>query len=146
MAKISVIGAGFTGTTTAFMLAMKELGDVVLLDTQANENPTKGKALDIMEASPLTRSSVRVMGTSNYQDTFDSDVVVITAGIARKPGMSRNDLCDINAKIVTDVVQQVVQYSPNSILIILSNPVDIMTYIAFEGKRKSRFASQPAII
>ena len=99
--KISVIGAGNTGTTTAFMLAMKRLGDIVLLDTQSRENPTKGKALDIMEASPLIRSSVRVMGTSNYEDTINSDVVIITAGIARKPGMSRDELCDINAKIVT---------------------------------------------
>ncbi|KTE89475.1 malate dehydrogenase [Desulfitobacterium hafniense] len=148
MAKISVIGSGFTGTTTAFMLAMKGLGDIVLLDTQANENPTKGKALDIMEAGPLTRSSVRVTGTSDYQDTLDSDVVVITAGIARKPGMSRNELCDINAGIVTHVVRQVVQHSPHSTLIILSNPVDIMTYVAFKesGFKRNRVIGQSGVL
>jgi len=146
--KISVIGAGFTGTTTAFMLAMKGLGDIVLLDTQAKENPTKGKALDMMEASPLIRSSVKVTGTSNYEDTADSDVIVITAGIARKPGMSREELCDINAEIVTNVVRQVVRYSPESILIILSNPVDIMTYIALKesGFTRNRVIGQSGVL
>lgn len=146
--KISVIGAGFTGTTTAFMLAMKGLGDIVLLDTQANENPTKGKALDIMEAGPLIRSSVRVTGTANYEDTAGSDVVIITAGIARKPGMSRDELGDINAGIVTDAVRQVVRYSPESILIILSNPVDIMTYIALKesGFPRNRVIGQSGVL
>jgi malate dehydrogenase len=143
-----VIGAGFTGTTTAFMLAMKGLGDVVLLDTQANENPTKGKALDIMEAGPLLRSSVRVTGTANYEDTAGSDVVIITAGIARKPGMSREELYDINAGIVTDAVRQVVRYSPESILVILSNPVDIMTYIALKesGFTRNRVIGQSGVL
>ncbi|AGA68046.1 malate dehydrogenase (NAD) [Desulfitobacterium dichloroeliminans LMG P-21439] len=136
--KITVIGSGFTGTTTAFMLAMKGLGDIVLLDTPSKENPTKGKALDIMEASPLIHSSVQITGTSNYKSTADSDVVIITAGIARKPGMSRDELCDINAEIITNVVHQVVRYSPDCTLIILSNPVDIMTYIALKASRFTR--------
>jgi malate dehydrogenase len=146
--KISVIGAGFTGTTTAFMLAMKGLGDIVLLDIEAKENPTKGKALDIMEASPLIRSSVKVTGTSNYEDTADSDIIVLTAGFARKPGMSREELCDINAEIVTNAVRQVVRYSPKSILIILSNPVDIMTYIALKesGFTRNRVIGQSGVL
>lgn len=120
------------------MLAMKGLGDIVLLDTPSKENPTKGKALDIMEASPLIHSSVQITGTSNYKSTADSDVVIITAGIARKPGMSRDELCDINAEIITNVVHQVVRYSPDCTLIILSNPVDIMTYIALKASRFTR--------
>ncbi|SHN56968.1 malate dehydrogenase [Desulfitobacterium chlororespirans] len=146
--KISIVGAGFTGTTTAFMLAMKGIGDIVLLDTPAKEHPTQGKALDIMEASPLTRSSVRVTGTSNYEKTADSDIIIITAGMARKPGMSREELCDINAEIVIDAVQKVVAYSPKGILIILSNPVDLMTYIALKasGLARHRVIGQSGVL
>ncbi len=146
--KISVIGAGFTGTTTAFMLAMRELGDIVLLDIKSKEDPTKGKALDIMEAGPLTGSGVRVTGTSNYEETAGSDVVIITAGIARKPGMSRDELCDINAGIVKNAIRRVVRYSPDSILIILSNPVDIMTYIALKesGFQRNRVIGQSGVL
>ena len=89
--KISVIGAGFTGATAAFFVAQKELGDVVLVDIPQMENPTKGKALDMLEASPVQGFDSNIIGTSDYADTADSDVVIITAGIARKPGMSKSD-------------------------------------------------------
>ena len=90
--KISVVGGGFTGATTAFLVAQKELGDIVLVDIPQAENPTKGKALDMAEAGPVQGFDANIIGTSNYEETADSDVVIITAGIARKPGMSRDDL------------------------------------------------------
>ncbi len=96
--KVSVIGAGFTGATTAFLTAQKELADVVLVDIPQLENPTKGKALDMLEASPVQGFDAKITGTSNYEDTAGSDIVVITAGIARKPGMSRDDLVSTNEK------------------------------------------------
>jgi len=96
--KVSVIGGGFTGATTAFLLAQKELCDVVLVDIPQMENPTKGKALDMLEASPVQGFDANITGTSNYEDTKDSNIVVITAGIARKPGMSRDDLVQTNQK------------------------------------------------
>lgn len=146
--KISVIGAGFTGATTAFMLAMKELGDVVLLDIAQLENPTKGKALDMLEAMPVVGSDVHISGTSSYEDTANSDLVIITAGIARKPGMSRDDLVNTNANIVKSVTEQVVKFSPNSVLLILSNPVDAMTYVAFKtsGFPKNRVIGQAGVL
>lgn len=146
--KISVIGAGFTGATTALMIAMKELGDVVLLDIAQLENPTKGKALDMLEAMPVIGKDVQVMGTSNYEDTKDSDLVIITAGIARKPGMSRDDLVNTNAGIVKSVTEQVVKYSPNTILVVLSNPVDAMTYVAYKasGFPKNRIIGQAGVL
>ena len=107
--KISVIGSGFTGATTAFLLAQKELGDVVLVDIPQMENPTKGKALDMFEASPVQGFDANITGTSNYEDTKDSDVVIITAGIARKPGMSRDDLVQTNQKIMKSVSKEIVK-------------------------------------
>src|SRR5699024_223155 len=95
--KFAVIGAGFTGATTAFLLAQKELGDVVLVDIPDQENPTKGKALDMLESSPVEKFNSTIRGTSKYEDIQDADMVIITAGIARKPGMSRDDLVSINA-------------------------------------------------
>ena len=97
--KVSVIGAGFTGATTAFLIAQKELADVVLVDIPQMENPTKGKALDMLEASPVQGFDANIIGTSDYEDTDDSDIVIITAGIARKPGMSRDDLVETNLKL-----------------------------------------------
>lgn len=146
--KISVIGAGFTGATTALMLAMKELGDVVLLDIPQLENPTKGKALDMLEAMPVIGADSRVIGTANYEDTANSDLVIITAGVARKPGMSRDDLVNTNAGIVKSVTEQVVKYSPNTILVILSNPVDAMTYVAYKtsGLPKNRVIGQAGVL
>ncbi|SFI82256.1 malate dehydrogenase [Thermoflavimicrobium dichotomicum] len=146
--KISVIGAGFTGATTALMLAQKELGDIVLVDIPQAENPTKGKALDMLEASPVQGFDVNIIGTSNYEDTADSDLVIITAGIARKPGMSRDDLVSTNAKVMRAVTEQVVKYSPNSIIIVLTNPVDAMTYEVFRtsGFPKNRVIGQSGVL
>ncbi|TNJ62807.1 malate dehydrogenase [Paenibacillus hemerocallicola] len=146
--KITVVGAGFTGATTAFLLGQKELGDVVLLDIPQLENPTKGKALDMLEASPVQGFDSNIIGTSNYEDTKDSDVVIITAGIARKPGMSRDDLVNTNAGIVKSVCENVKTYSPNSYVIILSNPVDAMTYVAYQtlGFPKNRVIGQSGVL
>jgi malate dehydrogenase len=146
--KISIVGAGFTGATTALMIAQRELGDVVLIDIPQLENPTKGKALDMMEASPVQGFDSQIIGTSNYEDVADSDVVIITAGIARKPGMSRDDLVNTNAGIVKSVCENIKTYAPNSIVIILSNPVDAMTYVAYEtlGFPKNRVIGQSGVL
>jgi len=146
--KISVIGGGFTGATTAFLLAQKELGDVVLVDIPQMENPTKGKALDMLEASPVQGFDANITGTSSYEDTKDSDIVVITAGIARKPGMSRDDLVQTNQKIMKSVAQEIVKYSPNSYIIVLTNPVDAMTYTVFKesGFPKNRVIGQSGVL
>jgi malate dehydrogenase len=146
--KVSVIGAGFTGATTAFIIASKELADVVLLDIPQLENPTKGKALDMSEAMPVIKSDVLITGTSNYEDTANSDLVIITAGLARKPGMSRDDLVTKNAGIVKSVTEQVVKYSPNTTIIVLSNPVDAMTYVAYKtsGFPKNRVIGQAGVL
>ncbi|PYI56996.1 malate dehydrogenase [Paenibacillus flagellatus] len=146
--KITVVGAGFTGATTAFLLGQKELGDVVLLDIPQLENPTKGKALDMLESSPVQGFDSSIVGTANYEDTKDSDVVIITAGIARKPGMSRDDLVTTNAGIVKSVCENVKTYSPNAYVIILSNPVDAMTYVAYQalGFPKNRVIGQSGVL
>lgn len=147
-AKISVVGAGFTGATTAMFLAQKQLGDVVLLDIPQLENPTKGKALDMLESTPVFGVDVSMTGTANYDDTRDSDLVIVTAGIARKPGMSRDDLVNTNAGIVKSVVQQVVAASPNTVILILSNPVDAMTYVAHtvSGFPRERVIGQAGVL
>lgn len=146
--KISVIGAGFTGATTAFILAQKELGDIVLVDIPQLENPTKGKALDMLESSPVLGFDANIIGTSDYADTADSDIVIITAGIARKPGMSRDDLVTTNQKIMKQVTKEVVKYSPNCYIIVLTNPVDAMTYTVFKesGFPKNRVIGQSGVL
>lgn len=146
--KITIVGAGFTGATTALMIAQKELGDVVLIDIPQLENPTKGKALDMLEASPVQGFDSRITGTANYEETADSDVVILTAGIARKPGMSRDDLVNTNAGIVRSVCEQIKQHSPESTVIILSNPVDAMTYVAYQalGFPKHRVIGQSGVL
>lgn len=146
--KITVVGAGFTGATTALMLAQKELGDVVLVDIPNLENPTKGKALDMYEATPVMGVDSRIIGTSSYEETRDSDLVIITAGVARKPGMSRDDLVNTNAKIVASVSEQVAKFSPNAYVLILSNPVDAMTYVAYKttGFPKNRVFGQSGVL
>ena len=125
-AKISVIGAGNVGATTAHWCASNELGDIVLLDIPAAEDMPKGKALDLMQSSPIMGFDSSIQGTTDYADTANSDVVVITAGIARKPGMSRDDLLSTNAKIVSSVAEQVAATSPDSVIIVVSNPLDAM--------------------
>ena len=146
--KVSVIGSGFTGATTAFFIAQKELGDVVLVDIPQMENPTKGKALDMLEASPVQGFDTNIIGTSNYEDTKDSDIVIITAGIARKPGMSRDDLVQTNQKIMKAVTKEIVKYSPNSTIIVLTNPVDAMTYTVYKesGFPKNRVIGQSGVL
>lgn len=146
--KFAVIGAGFTGTSTAFLLAQKELGDVVLVDIPNFENPTKGKALDMLEAGPVEKFNSSIIGTSDYKDIADADMVIITAGIARKPGMSRDDLVKTNAKIMMDVSQQVAKYAPDSYILVLSNPVDAMTYTCFKttGFPKNRVIGQSGVL
>nr|WP_263325457.1 malate dehydrogenase [Neobacillus sp. Marseille-Q6967] len=146
--KVSVIGGGFTGATTAFLLAQKELADVVLVDIPQMENPTKGKALDMLEASPVQGFDANITGTSNYEDTRDSDIVVITAGIARKPGMSRDDLVQTNQKVMKSVTQEIVKYSPNCTILVLTNPVDAMTYTVFKesGFPKERVIGQSGVL
>jgi malate dehydrogenase len=146
--KITVVGAGFTGATTALMLAQQELGDVVLVDIPQLENPTKGKALDMLEASPVQGFDSQIIGTSSYEDAAGSDIVIITAGIARKPGMSRDDLVNTNAGIVKSVCEQVKVQCPNAYVIILSNPVDAMTYVAYQtlGFPKNRVIGQSGVL
>ena len=125
-AKISIIGAGNVGATTAHWCAAEELGDIVLLDIPQVGDMPKGKALDLMQASPIVGFDSRIVGTNDYADTAGSQVVVITAGIARKPGMSRDDLLSTNAKIVGSVAEQIKSTSPEAILIVVSNPLDAM--------------------
>jgi malate dehydrogenase len=146
--KISVIGAGFTGATTAFILAQKELGDIVLVDIPQLENPTKGKALDMLESSPVLGFDANIIGTSDYADTADSDIVIITAGIARKPGMSRDDLVTTNQKIMKQVTKEVVKYSPNCYISVVTNLVDAMTYTVFKesGFPKNRVIGQSGVL
>lgn len=126
--KISIIGAGHVGATTALKVAELELGDVVLVDII--EDMPQGKALDLMEMGPISGYDVDIKGTNSYDDTEDSDIVVITSGIPRKPGMSRDDLISTNAKIVKEVTGEVAKRSPNSILIMVTNPLDAMVYVA----------------
>lgn len=146
--KISVIGAGFTGATSAFLIAQKELGDVVLVDIPQAEKPTIGKALDMAEAAPVQGFDCHIIGTSNYEDTKDSDVIIITAGVARKPGMSRDDLVQINQNIMKTVTGEVVKYSPNATIIVLTNPVDAMTYTVYKesGFPKNRVIGQSGVL
>lgn len=146
--KIAVIGSGFTGATTALYLAQRELGDVVLVDRPEQENPTKGKALDMQEAAPILGFDASVKGTSNYADINGADIVVITAGIARKPGMSREDLVSTNAAVMTAVTKEIVAHAPESIIIVLTNPVDAMTYTVYQasGFPKERVIGQSGVL
>ncbi|MDO8427144.1 MAG: malate dehydrogenase [Deltaproteobacteria bacterium] len=128
--KITVVGAGHVGAHTALWLATKELGDVMLLDII--EGVPQGKALDLAEAAPIEDFDSKVKGTNDYRDTENSDVVIITAGIPRKPGMSRSDLINTNVGILKSVVEGIVKYSPNAHLIIVTNPLDVMVYAAWK--------------
>jgi malate dehydrogenase len=134
--KITVVGAGNVGTACATEIAEKEIAEEVII-VDVKEGMTKGKALDIWQASAIQSFDTRVEGVSNdYNATKDSDVVVITAGLPRKPGMSRDDLIKTNAIIVKEVTENVVKYSPDAILIVVSNPLDVMTYAAFLASKK----------
>src|SRR5512140_3664896 len=128
--KVTIVGGGNVGATCAHWVASKELANVVLIDVL--EGVPQGKGLDLLEAMPIEKRDSYVLGTQDYADTAGSDVVVVTAGIPRKPGMSRDDLLNTNHKIMKDVVGKVVQYSPNCILIIVSNPLDAMAQAAYK--------------
>lgn len=128
--KITIVGAGNVGATAAHWAASKELGDIVLVDIV--EGVPQGKGLDLLEAMPVAGSDVNIIGTNGYEETKDSDVVIITAGIPRKPGMSRDDLIATNTNIVKAVTEQVSKYSPNAFIIVVSNPLDAMTYVAYK--------------
>jgi malate dehydrogenase len=129
-AKISIIGAGNVGATCAHWAAARELGDIVLLDII--EGLPQGKALDLMESSPIEGFDSRIIGTNTYDDTAGSDVIIITSGLPRKPGMSRDDLLAANARIVKTVTEQAAPCSPNAVLIVVSNPLDAMVYLAWK--------------
>ncbi len=132
-AKISVIGAGNVGATCAHWAAAKELGDIVLLDIPDKEGVAKGKALDLQCCGPIERFDSKVTGTSDYRDIAGSDVVVVTAGIPRKPGMSRDDLIQTNVQIVKSVSEKIREFAPESIVIVVSNPLDAMVYTAWKA-------------
>ena len=125
-AKISIIGAGHVGATTAHWCAAGQMGDITLLDIPETGGMPKGKALDLMQASPVVGFDADIIGTSDYADTADSDVVVITAGLARKPGMSRDDLLVTNARIISSVAREIKETSPEAVVIVVSNPLDAM--------------------
>ncbi len=128
--KVTIVGSGNVGATAAHWIASKELADVVLIDIV--EGVPQGKGLDLLEAMPIEKRDSTITGTNDYADTANSDIVVITAGIPRKPGMSRDDLLNTNHKIMNDVVGKIVQHSPNCILIIVSNPLDAMAQAAYK--------------
>jgi malate dehydrogenase len=134
--KVTIIGAGNVGATAAHWVAAKELADVVLIDVA--EGIPQGKGLDLLEAMPIEKRDTNILGSNDYADTANSDIVVITAGIPRKPGMSRDDLLHTNFKIMQDVVGKVVEHSPNCILIIVSNPLDAMAQAAFKLSKFNR--------
>jgi len=128
--KVTIVGAGNIGSTVALLLARREVADIVLVDI--DEGIAKGKALDIMEASPVLGFNSHVVGTGDYRDIADSDIVIITAGFPRKPGMSRDDLLFKNFEVVKSVSQQVKEYSPDAFIIVVTNPLDAMTYTALK--------------
>lgn len=139
-AKVTVVGAGFVGATAAQRIVEKDLGDVVLIDIV--EGLSQGKALDMMESAPVEGFSSKIFGTHNYQDTADSDVIVITAGLARKPGMSRDDLLFKNAEIIGGIVTECAKYSPHAVIIMVTNPLDVMTWLA---QQRSGFPTERVI-
>lgn len=146
MAKLTIVGAGNVGAQAAFYGALKGIKEIILIDVV--DGMPQGKALDIQEAMPIHGMDVSVNGTNDYADTKDSDVVVITAGIARKPGMSRDDLINVNAGIMKAVVPNVVKYSPNTILIVVSNPLDAMVHLAYKlsGFPKNRVIGMAGVL
>lgn len=130
MFKVSIIGAGMTGATTAHWLAERELADLVLVDVV--EGMPQGKGLDLLEAMPIIGKDVHIVGSNGYEETKDSDVVVITAGLPRKPGMSREDLLTANAEIVRKATVEALKYSPEAIFVVLTNPLDTMAYLTMK--------------
>jgi len=144
--KVSIIGAGMTGSTTAHWLADKEIADLVLVDIV--EGMPQGKALDLQEALPVVGKDVRITGSNEFEATAGSDIIVITAGLARKPGMSRDDLLSANADIVRNATQETIRYSPNAIFIVLTNPLDVMAYLTLKvaGVPSNRVVGQAGVL
>ena len=144
--KITIVGAGNIGATLALLLARRETADITLIDI--NEGVAKGKALDIMEASPILGFNAHVVGTGNYEDTANSDIVIITAGFPRKPGMSRDDLLFKNFEVVKSVSEQIKKYSPEAFVIVVTNPLDAMTYTALKvtGFPKERVMGMAGVL
>jgi malate dehydrogenase len=147
-AKITIVGAGNVGATAAHWAAAQELGDIVLVDIPQVGDMPKGKALDLYESAPISGSDSRIIGTNGYEETAGSDVVVITAGVPRKPGMSRDDLLNTNAGIVRGVAEQAAKFSPEAVFIVVSNPLDAMVYIAWKasGFPTNRVVGQAGIL
>jgi malate dehydrogenase len=144
--KVTIIGAGHTGTATALWLAAKDLCDIVLLDVVPGL--AEGNAIDLQEAMPILGHPITVTGTGDYRLTAESDIIVITAGSPRKPGMTREDLMQVNAGVVSAAVDEAVKYSPNTVMIVLTNPVDALSYLAFRksGLPKQRVIGQGGIL
>jgi malate dehydrogenase len=136
--KITIVGAGNVGASCAAWLAERDLGDIVLVDIPAAKDMPKGKALDLLQVGPISGYNTRLVGTTGYDETAGSDVCVITAGVPRKPGMSREDLVGINQGIVQDVVGKLLPGSPNAILVVVSNPLDTMCYVAYQAAKLPR--------
>jgi malate dehydrogenase len=147
-AKISIIGAGNVGATAAHWAASKELGDIVLVDVPQVEGMPQGKALDLSEASPVEGFDAKIIGATSYEPTVGSDVVIVTAGVARKPGMSRDDLITTNTGIVKQVAHNVAKFSPNAVMIVVSNPLDAMVYVAWKasGFPTQRIVGQAGVL
>jgi malate dehydrogenase len=146
--KITIVGAGNVGASCAAWVAEKDLGDVVLLDIPATKDMPKGKALDLLQVGPISGYNTHLVGTTDYADTANSDICVITAGMPRKPGMSREDLVAINQSIVSDVTKKLVASSPNAILIVVTNPLDTMCYVAYKasGFPRHRVIGQAGVL
>jgi malate dehydrogenase len=144
--KVSIIGAGNVGATTAHWLATRAIGDIVLFDIV--EDMPKGKGLDMMESTPIVGLSANIYGTNDYADTAGSDVVVITSGAPRKPGMSREDLISVNTNITRSCVDNAIKHSPDSIIILVNNPLDAMSYVALKasGFPKNRVFGQAGVL
>ena len=145
-AKITIVGAGNVGASVAQWAAAKELGDIVLIDII--EGLPEGKALDLWEAGPIGGFDLKIRGSQDYEQTAESDIVVITSGVARKPGMTREDLIDVNRKIIESVVQEVVRWSPECTLLVVTNPLDTMVYLALRvsGFPKNRVVGQAGVL
>ncbi|MBE6464016.1 MAG: malate dehydrogenase [Eggerthellaceae bacterium] len=146
MPKVTIVGAGNVGATAAHALALKDIADVVLIDVV--EGLPQGKALDMMQMRSVEMFTSKITGTNDYADTANSDVVVITAGIARKPGMTREDLLDVNAGIMKSVITQALEASPNAIFICVTNPLDVMVYLAYKmsGLPKNRIMGMGGVL
>jgi malate dehydrogenase len=144
--KITIIGAGFVGSTAAHWIAAKELGDIVLVDIV--EGIPQGKGLDLLESSPIEGFDLHVTGTNDYADTANSDVVVVTSGAPRKPGMTREDLIKVNANITRDCIEKASKHSPNAVIIMVNNPLDTMAYLAKQvsGFPKNRVIGQAGVL